>query len=96
MTTLKKILQVLFWFFAAYWAVFIAYTVKNLVAGGPGEVIAWYQHISHTSGLSLHWDWRLFLAQQIVVLATTVILWFLGRLVSRAGGHSPAPPMKSE
>lgn len=88
MNILKAILRMLFWLLGAYWAVFIGYTVKNLVVGGPGAVVAWYKHISHTSGLSLHWDWHWFLAQQVAMLAITVTLWFFGR---RPSGRTDMP-----
>ena len=79
MTIFRAILRVLFWLLGAYWVVFVSYTIKNMIMGGPGAVVGWYEHISHTSGISLRWDWRVFLAQQVAILAITAMLWFFGR-----------------
>jgi len=76
---LRLLRRVLIWFFGAYWVIFVGYTIKNLIQGGPRAVVAWYQHISYTGGLSLRWDWRVFLARQVAILAITLLLWFFGR-----------------
>jgi hypothetical protein len=80
-TILRSLRQALIWFFGLYWVMFIAYTIKNLVEGGPHAVVIWYRHIS---GGAFRWDWRVFLAQQVTMLAITLLLWFFGR---RPTGH---------
>jgi len=82
---LRALRRVFIWLLGAYWLVFIGYTIKNLVAGGPGAVVGWYKHISHMPGLSFRWDWRVFLIQQVVMLAITLMLWFFGRRPSGIG-----------
>ena len=76
---LRALRRILIWLLGAYWLVFVSYTIKNLVVGGPGAVVAWYQHISYSGGLSFRWDWRVFLAQQAAMLAVTLVLCFFGR-----------------
>ena len=72
----------LFALFVAYWAIFLIYTMKNLVIGGPKAVVAWYEHIdthivrtestTETFGLSIRsWDWKLFLERQVAILVLT-------------------------
>jgi len=36
---LRALRRVFIWLLGAYWLVFIGYTIKNLVAGGPGAVV---------------------------------------------------------
>lgn len=67
---IRAVLRGLIWLLGAYWIVFLGYTIKNLAAGGPRAVVLWYRHIS---GATFHWDWRLFLAGQIAMLAITMI-----------------------
>ncbi len=78
-TMLRLVRHTLIWLLGVYWIIFIGYTIKNLVAGGPDAVVAWYKHISRTSALSIHWDWRVFLARQIALVGVTLLLWFFGR-----------------
>ena len=61
-----------------YWVAFVGYTIKNLVAGGPGAVVVWYRHIA---GAAFQWDWRVFLAQQVLTLAITVLLCLFERRI---------------
>jgi hypothetical protein len=75
-TILRLLRRALLWFLALYWVGFIVYTIKNLATGGPSAAVAWYRHIS---GGTLRWDWRAFLAAQMVILAITLALWFFGR-----------------
>lgn len=78
---LRSVCRAVLWLLVAYWVTFFGYTIKNLIAGGPGAVVAWYKHISHTEAVSLRWDWRVFLAQQIGMLAITWMLWFFGQRI---------------
>jgi len=67
-----------------YWVAFVGYTIKNLVAGGPSAVVVWYRHIAR----AFPWDWRVFLAQQIVILAITLALCLFERRTSDLNGTS--------
>jgi len=71
----------LFGLFGAYWLVFIGYTVTKLITGGPDAVVIWYKHVSdlHISIEASEWHWALFLLRQIVILAVTLLSWFIGR-----------------
>jgi hypothetical protein len=80
---LRSACRAVLWLLVVYWFIFIGYTIKNLIAGGPGAVVAWYKHISHMEAVSLGWDWRAFLAQQIGMLAITWMLWFFGQRTPR-------------
>jgi len=75
MAALRVISRALFWLLVAYWVVFIGYTVKNLVAGGPGIAVVWYRHIS---GGAFQWNWGVFLIQQVVILSVTLASGFFG------------------
>lgn len=76
MAAFRVILRGLFVLLVAYWSIFVGYTIKNLVAGGPGEAVIWYRHIS---GGAFQWDWRVFVIQQAVIVAVTLAAWFFGR-----------------
>jgi hypothetical protein len=65
----------LLWLLVAYWVVFVGYTVTHLITGGPAAVVVWYRHIARMP----QWNWAVFLAGQIIVLAITLTLCFLGR-----------------
>ena len=67
------------WLLIAYWVVFVSYTIKNLVIGGPGAVEAWYWHISDVGGTLAHWSWAKFLAKQIAILLITLGFFLSGR-----------------
>lgn len=77
---LRALRRVLIWFFCAYWVMFIGYTIKNLLIGGPRAVVVWYRHIS---GGAFRWDWRVFMAEQLAIFAITLILYFFGQRSSR-------------
>ncbi len=80
MNSLKMIFRLLrrglIWLLIAYWVVFVGYTIMHLVTGGPGAVVVWYRHIAK---MPFQWNWGVFLAGQIVILAITVALCFFGR-----------------
>jgi hypothetical protein len=71
---LRLLRRSLIWLLIAYWIVFVSYTIMHLAAGGPGAVVVWYRHIG---GMPFRWNWWMFLAGQMVVLAITVTLCFL-------------------
>ena len=57
----------------AYWAIFSIYTTVNLVTGGPEAAVRWYEHFqAEGSALIQPWDWKLFCAQQAVIVVATV------------------------
>ena len=86
MAALKIISRGLFCLLVAYWVVFIGYTVKNLVAGGPDAAVVWYRHIS---GGVAPWRWGVFVVQQAVILGVTLATRFLGwRPPSHTVNHS--------
>jgi hypothetical protein len=66
-----------------YWLIFLAYTIKNVIQGGPAAVVGWYKHISVQSGLLVRWNWRAFIATQLAILGITLILYFWDRAASR-------------
>jgi hypothetical protein len=84
---LRAVRHFLILLLGVYWIVFIGYTIKNLVTGGPNAVVAWYRHLSQASGLSFGWDWRVFLAQQFGMLAITLMLWFFLRPLHSSSDH---------
>ena len=84
MSALRIISRGLFWLLAAYWVVFIGYTIKNLVAGGSDAAVVWYRHIAGALFL-WQWHWGVFLIQQIATLAITLAAWFFGWRRQRSG-----------
>jgi hypothetical protein len=87
MNFLKSILRLLrrglILLLITYWAVFISYTIKNLLVGGPGALVIWYRHISNTL---FYWSWGKFVVQQAGILLLT-----LGLGLSERGSPSRAP-----
>ena len=77
MNPFKMILRLLrlglLWLLIVYWAIFISYTIMHLVTGGPSAVVRWYRHIA---GAPFQWNWEAFLAGEMVILATTLVLGF--------------------
>jgi fructose-specific phosphotransferase system IIC component len=73
---LQLILSCLFWVLIIYWLIFVIYTIMCFVRGGPVSVIAWYSHIAT---MQFHWNRRVFLADQIAILAITVTVFILRR-----------------
>jgi len=57
-----------------YWSVFLFYTLKNLVTGGPRAVALWYMQNEGGVHLPSHWSWSTFVLKQIVILAITLAL----------------------
>jgi hypothetical protein len=82
----KLILGCLFWVLITYWAIFVIYTITYSVKGGPASVIAWYSHIA---GMQFHWNWKVFLADQIAILAITVTVFILRRRLRASGTRGP-------
>ena len=89
-TILRLVVSFLFWILIAYWAVFVFNTIYYLATGGPERVVHWYMHISGgmqilsvANGTAVvrltPWNPRRFLVKQIVLLATTMALYFLRR-----------------
>jgi hypothetical protein len=74
--TLQLILSGLLWVLITYWLVFVMYTIMYFVRSGPDSVIAWYSHIAN---MQFHWNWRVFLADQVVIMTTTVAVFILRR-----------------
>jgi hypothetical protein len=66
----------LFWLLIAYWVVFVSYSIMHLITGGRGGVVMWYRHIARAP---FQWNWSVFLAGQMVIVAITVALYFFGR-----------------
>jgi hypothetical protein len=66
-----------------YWVSFIGFTVDKFVVGGPRAVVGYYVHLA---GAAFNWRWRVFLAQQIVLLAVTLALCFLELRPSKPSG----------
>lgn len=66
-------------FLVGYWVIFIGYTVKNFVTGGPSAVVAWYKHISQRP-FEPQWSWGVFWASQAAILLITFAVCFFGRL----------------
>jgi hypothetical protein len=75
-TTLRLLRRGLIWLLVFYWVIFVGYTVKLVVTGGPSAVVAWYEHIT---GPYLQWSWRVFFIQHGAILAVTVVLCLFGR-----------------
>ncbi len=63
-----------------YWAIFISYTIMNLATGGPTALVAWYRHIARAP---FQWNWRVFLAAQMGILAFTLVVLFFGVVARR-------------
>lgn len=80
MNTFKAILRLLrrglMWVLIAYWVIFVSYSIMHLVTGGPNGVVVWYRHISRAP---FEWNWGVFLAGQMFILAVTVVLFIFGR-----------------
>jgi hypothetical protein len=77
--------RVLAWLLIAYWVVFVSYTIMHLITGGPGGVVVWYRHIARAP---FQWNWGVFLAGQMIILAITVVLCiFERRPDSRVNGR---------
>jgi len=92
MSTIKTILlflrRTLLFVLIAYWMGFIGFTIEKLAAGGLRAVVGFYIHIA---GAPFEWNWKVFLAQQLTILAITLVLCFFEwRLLSArraADGH---------
>ena len=88
-TILRSLRRGLMWLLIAYWAVFIGYTIKNLVQGGPEAVVRFYRHILYMHAgaqqVPTEWNWGPFLAAQAVYLAITLALIYFERR-GRKGG----------
>lgn len=80
MNTFKAILRVLrrslMWVLIAYWVIFVSYSMMHLITGGPGAVVVWYRHIARAP---FQWNWEMFLAGQMLILAATVAVYFFER-----------------
>jgi hypothetical protein len=77
-TMLRLLRRGLMWLLIVYWVVFIGYTIKSLIQGGPEAVVRFYRHIfyMHAGALQVpvEWNWGPFLAAQAVYLAITLAL----------------------
>jgi len=66
--------------------IFIGYTLRNFAVGGSREVVRWYEHVGRNS-LQWDWNWKSFLARQLLILAITLTLWFFERRTAKEMGQ---------